>query len=267
MTLSRFAIYSSTLVLASGIACGTLACEGLTSDRSGVVVGVPDGGTLVLATGEKVRLTGIQAPKLPMGGDTITGWPFAEAARDALVKLAEGQDVMLKFGGAGRDRHGRILAQAFLADGTWLQGALLARGLARVYTFPDNRACADALYAAERQARVDRKGIWAEPFYAIGDAARPGALLSRAGEFELVEGRVLNAARAGGMVYLNFGRRWKDDFTVTIDSVARKLFARAGLDPLSFEGALIRVRGWLEDGDGPRIAVSHPEQIEVLSWQ
>jgi micrococcal nuclease len=52
---------------------------------------------------------------------------------------------------------------------------------------------------------------------------------------------------------------------VVIDAAALKLFAETGLDPLTLDGALIRVRGWVDDRDGPRIEVTHPEQIEVLA--
>ena len=50
-----------------------------------------------------------------------------------------------------------------------------------------------------------------------------------------------------------------------IEAPALRLFAEAGLDPLVLEGALVRVRGWVDDRDGPRIEVTHPEQIEVLA--
>ena len=42
---------------------------------------------------------------------------------------------------------------------------------------------------------------------------------------------------------------------------------RATLDPVKLGGALVRVRGWIDDRDGPRVAVTHPEQIEVLAVQ
>jgi hypothetical protein len=34
---------------------------------------------------------------------------------------------------------------------------------------------------------------------------------------------------------------------------------------LALEGALVRIRGWVDDRDGPRIEITHPEQIEVLA--
>jgi hypothetical protein len=52
-----------------------------------------------------------------------------------------------------------------------------------------------------------------------------------------------------------------------IDARALRMFAETGLDPARLGGALVRVRGWIEDRDGPRVAVTHPDQIEVLAVQ
>ena len=142
-----------------------------------------------------------------------------------------------------------------------------AEGLARVYSFPDNRACLAELMAAETSARTMKLGIWADPYYMVRRADRPETLVERSGQYELVEGRVLLAEKASGRVFLNFGRYWKQDFTAVIDGRALRLFADSGLDPLVLEGALVRIRGWVDDRDGPRIEVTHPEQIEVLAVQ
>ena len=65
-------------------------------------------------------------------------------------------------------------------------------------------------------------------------------------------------------MYLNFGNDWKTDFTVTLGPMARRLFKKAGIEPLSLEGKRIRARGWLKKRNGPMIEASHPEQIEVI---
>ncbi|MBU1175081.1 MAG: thermonuclease family protein [Alphaproteobacteria bacterium] len=257
----------AVLALVAVLTCGpgAAACETMGDMLEANVVGVPDGATLILSSGEKVRLSGIQAPKLFSGENASMNWPLAEDAKAALDRLAAGRSIALGAGTAARDRHGRLIGQAYLDDGTWLQQAMVAAGMARAYSFADNRLCAGALLRAEAAARAEKRGLWAYPFYAIRDAARPADILGRAGYYELVEGRVLLADRVGASVYLNFGRYWKEDTTVTIDKAALKLFAAAGFDPMTLEGALIRVRGWIEANDGPRIAVTHPEQIEVLA--
>jgi hypothetical protein len=135
--------------------------------------------------------------------------------------------------------------------------------MARVYSFPDNRRCVAELLAAETTARTNKLGIWTDPYYSVRRADRPEVLAGLTGHYELIEGRVLAAERRGGFVYLNFGRVWAEDLTVLISAKAQKLFGES--DPLRLEGALVRVRGWVDERDGPRLEVTHPEQIEVLS--
>lgn len=246
---------------------GAMACEGLTAGPRGVVTSVTDGDTVILDNGLVVRLIGTQAPKLPLGRDGFETWPMAAEAKAALEEMVLGKPVTLRYGGERIDRHQRALGHLFL-DGVedgWVQQQMIAAGLARVYSFADNRACLAELMDAEIRARTMRLGIWTDPFYTVRRADRPEAIVSRAGNYELVEGRVLLADKVGDRVFLNFGRYWKEDFTTVIERSALRLFDGAGLDPLQLEGALVRVRGWVDERDGPRIEVTHPEQIEVLA--
>jgi endonuclease YncB( thermonuclease family) len=231
------------------------------------VTSVTDGDTVILDNGLTVRLIGTQAPKLPLGREDFPPWPKAEEAKARLAAIALGKSVEIRHGGETRDRYDRVLGQMFVTaePELWVQRQMVAEGLARVYSFPDNRACLAELMAAETSARTMKLGIWADPYYTVRRADRPEAIVERVGQYELVEGRVLLAEKAGGRVFLNFGRHWKQDFTAVIDGRAQRLFADFGLDPLMLEGALVRVRGWVDDRDGPRIEVTHPEQIEVLA--
>jgi endonuclease YncB( thermonuclease family) len=239
----------------------TLPEAGLTALGESKVVSVVDGDTLRLADGREVRLVGIQAPKLPLGRPNFPTWPLAEEAKRALERMAQGQTLKLFSGGATMDRHGRTLAQLEREDGLWIQAALIQAGMARAYSFPDNRALATELLTYEQAARAARRGIWANAFYRIRD---PGELEGMVDSYQLVEGRVVTAAKPQSRLYLNFGTDWKTDFTVAIDAQALKLFKAAGLDPLTWEGRRLRVRGWVKSFNGPLIDVTHPEQIEVL---
>ncbi len=266
--LGRIALRQDVVTLAVvavlAMTTATVACDGLVDGPKGTVVSVVDGDTALLDNGITLRLVGIQAPRLPKGRD-VTAEPLAETAKAALAELLVGQAVRLRQSGERQDRHGRALGQLFLADETWVQRRMVATGLARVYSFPDNRACIGPLLAAEAQARQQRLGIWSDPYYAVRRADRPLELAEHSGRYQLVEGRVLHAEKVRDTVYLNFGRYWKEDFTVVIDSAALRRFGTAGLDPLGLDGTLVRVRGWVDSLDGPRIAVTHPEQIEVLA--
>jgi endonuclease YncB( thermonuclease family) len=268
--LRRTAILSVTAAMLAGLGpASAQACEALRVVNGGVVATVTDGDTVVLDSGLVVRLIGTQAPKLPLGREGFPTWPLAPDAKSALERLVLNQPVQLGYGGEEVDRYERALAHLFVhevaEEPVWAQLHMVRTGLARVYSFPDNRQCLDQLFAGEAQARAERLGIWADPYYSVRTADRPAELAKLAGNYELVEGRVLLADRSGSRVYLNFGRIWKEDFTIVIEAPALRLFERDGLDPLSLDGALIRVRGWVDTRDGPRIEVTHPEQIEVLA--
>lgn len=247
--------------VAESPAAARAADLGLDFAAGAEAVTVIDGDTLVLADGREVRLVGIQAPKLPLGRASFAPWPLAEEAKARLEALALGRPLDLGFGGRRGDRHGRVLAHLFDREGRWIQGELLVAGLARVYSFADNRRAVAEMLALERQARTAGRGIWRDPFYAVRRAEAAGDWL---GGFELVEGRVHAVGRGGGRVYLNFAEDWREDFTIVLDRQAQAVFAEAGIDAAAYAGQRVRVRGWLKSYNGPMIEATHPEQIEVL---
>lgn len=67
------------------------------------------------------------------------------------------------------------------------------------------------------------------------------------------------------MICLRFGENWFDDLTITLNGRARRMFLRSGLDPETWAGKSIRVRGWVKFRHGSMINAGHPEQIEVLA--
>lgn len=227
-----------------------------------LVVAITDGDTVTLDDGSEVRLVGIMAPKLSLGRAHVEDQPLAEEARTALEALVLDRPVTLAWGGARMDRHGRHLAHLFLDDGTWVQGRMLEAGLARVYSFADNRTALADMLALEEAARDAGLGLWAHPFFAVRDAARPGDVPIDA--FVLVEGVVLDTAEINRRVFLNFGEDWKTDVTATISPSDRAIFRAAHMDPLALEGQRVRLRGWTGWRNGPNIDIDHPEQIEVL---
>ena len=138
---------------------------------------------------------------------------------------------------------------------------MISAGMARVYTWSDNRSCAAELLAREVQARGAKRGIWALPYYRI---RAPTELENEIDTFQLVEGQVVSSAEVRGRFFLNFGRDYKTDFTVTIAPEDVRSFRAASLDPRTLPGRTVRVRGWISLQNGPEIEVTHPEQIEIL---
>jgi endonuclease YncB( thermonuclease family) len=231
------------------------------------VTEIVDGDTLYLADGREVRLVGLQAPKLPLGRPDFEPWPLSDDAKAELSRLVLGEPVTLAYGGRPVDRHGRMLAHLYLdpqaagEGGTWVQGRMLEAGMARVYTFADNRDLAREMYAREDAARQARRGIWDHPFYQVRGTNELDQLIDT---FQVVAARVRDVAEVDGRVYLNFGADWRTDFTVTLPPRTARTFAEEGVDVQRYEGARVQVRGWLERYNGPLIEATHPEQIRIL---
>lgn len=241
-----------------------LAAETPTRETARVVE-VIDGDTLVidrdLGSGHQVRLQGAQAPKPFPDGSEAWIVPHAEAARVALSDLATGRTVTLLLPPQPINRYGQVLAQVERDDGMWLQGEMLRRGLIRVHTQPNDPSRAAEMLRLEDLARRDNLGLWAEINYAVRTPENVGSDL---GTFQIVEGRIVRTARVKSQVYLNFGEDWRKDFTVNVPLRQFTRMHRDGLDLLALEGKRVRVRGWINERNGPEIELTHPEQLEVI---
>jgi hypothetical protein len=108
-------------------------------------------------------------------------------------------------------------------------------------------------------------GAFAPAGSATHKADAYGPILSEIGRFSVVEGRVLSVREAGNTIYVNFGRRWSEDFTVTIAKRLQPAFISGGVAPKSLSGQLVRVRGFIEERGGPWIEATHPAQFEVAA--
>ncbi len=255
---------------------------GLEAFGSGLVDRVVDGRTLVLADGREVRLAGIEVPPLPDADLALRPDPAATgaapadaespdgglAAAAALTALVGGRDIVLKHAKPATDRYGRLLADAFVSwDGADVSVAktLVAQGFARVAARPGEAACTAELRTAERTARMAKLGLWGDPRYFSKLAENAGEIAAERGRFALVEGKVVSVRESGGTIYVNFGRRWSQDFTVTIAKRNERMFAAAGLEPQKLAGRRVMVRGWVEERGGPWIEASGPAQIEIIA--
>lgn len=232
---------------------------------SGTVARVSDGRGFVLQDGREVRLAAIDTPIPLASGELPAGDAAAQAARDALSALIGGNPVVLKGAGPQTDRYGRIVAHVFIGhDGRerWVQEDLVGSGHARVE--PASDGCIRPLLTAERRARSAKLGLWADPYYELRWAEKPAAILAERGRFTVVQGKVLSVRESGGTIYVNFGRRWTEDFTVTISKRNERAFTAAGIEPKKLDGRHVRIRGWVEERGGPWIEATRPEQIEFV---
>jgi len=106
-----------------------------------------DGDTCTLEDGQRVRLSGIDAPEL--------GQPCSEASRNYLIRLVVNQEATLDYNGRSYGR--RVCNVSVL--GMDVQKALVSQGLAFDYT-----QSSKGLYAMdETVARTSHRGVWQLP--------------------------------------------------------------------------------------------------------
>ncbi|MCB9794177.1 MAG: thermonuclease family protein [Alphaproteobacteria bacterium] len=123
------------------------------------VVSVYDGDTFTLATGDKVRVSGVNTPELrPREA-------FGYEARDATRAFVLNQEVRLQYGSVQRDGYGRLIAYVRV-NGEALEEHLIEEGFGHVFLIPPVEvADVDALLEAQARAREANKGIWSTPNY------------------------------------------------------------------------------------------------------
>ena len=219
-------------------------CAGKVEIAGAHIARVAPDGALILPDGRSFVLEGVH---LALDG------PLASRALDALRVMAGAEPVTLTAAPPQKDRYGRLRMQAFSQG--WIQIALLEQGLARVQISSDRQECAPDLYEAEARARAKGAGLWALERYRV---RMPEQLKGTAGSFQLVEGVAGNIGRTDGRTFIDFG-----GFSVVIAAGDRRAFRDFDFDELS--GRHIRVRGIVQDHGGrPEIALSNPEQIELL---
>ena len=236
------------------------------------VVRVLDGDTLVVDGAVEVRLIGALAPRAWDAATDGEDWPLTATARSALEGLVLAHSIELKFAGRRIDRYGRLLAQVFVhgpassnSSPDWVQGAMVRRGLARVYSLEGSSSCLPELLAHERIARDATAGLWALPAYAVRAADDVEHLLQLRGTFQIVEGRVRAVSQLRTATYINFGEDVRQDFTVSIRAQARRQIPASSIDPQQWIGRIVRVRGWIERRGGPLIEIPHPGAVEALT--
>ncbi len=215
------------------------------------VKSVTDGRTFTLADGREIRLSAVET---------------TADAQAALSALATGREVILSPLVPPVDRYGRLNMRAFVAAGAQQQSveaSLISAGVAFATPRGDDDACMKMLIQAERAARSKKSGVWNDDARKSMRAENPAALTMARGKFAVIEGKVISVRESSGTIYVNFGRRWSEDFTVTILKRNARTFTDAGIEPKRLEGRNVRVRGFIEERGGPWIEAAMPQQIEI----
>ena len=127
------------------------------------VIRVVDGDTIVVSPNEKVRLLGVDTPETKHPRKAVEC--FGQDAKEFTRRAVEGKTITLVLDKVNtkrrhKDRYGRTLAYAYLADGTMLNAELIRQGYAHAYTRFPFRYLVE-FRELERTARSQSIGLWA----------------------------------------------------------------------------------------------------------
>jgi endonuclease YncB( thermonuclease family) len=220
------------------------------------VIHVTDGDTIKLTDGRRLRLIGINTPEISHAGQASQA--LAGQARSALVTLLDrhNRTLNLQYGKQPRDHYGRLLAHAFLDDGTNVSASLLEQGLATALVVPPNTWARDCYATIEATARKEQRGLWALPDYQTSDATM---LRTDTRGFRIVRGRINDIRESRHGIWLDL----EGPLVIRVDRKDRVNF-KPGF-PQALAGKTVEVRGWIKaDRNGLRVNVRHPDALVVM---
>jgi micrococcal nuclease len=122
---------------------------------------VIDGDTIVLESGNRVRLLGVNTPEV--NHPIKPAEPFGKEAAEFTRRLAEGKLVRLEFDPhvSKQDKHSRIFAYVFLQDGTFLNAEIIRQGYGFVVRGSPPLRYEFDFVRLELNARKRRLCLWA----------------------------------------------------------------------------------------------------------
>ena len=225
------------------------------------VTQVIDGETFIINNTETIHLPAIY---IPVDNRGVTNNAMA-AAKEFLEKELSGKAVSIYQVRDPRRGQTNSLGHAegyvLREDGWFVQEEIVKNGLAFAYPTQSHYEFADKLYIAEENARDAKVGLWSDPQWAIMTDQQAKQISTE--RFVIIEGVVKGVATKNNVIYLNFERDWRKDFTVAVDSSLRRDFSKYGINLMQMINKPVRVRGWVRDYNGPYMEIFHPSQMEL----
>ncbi len=115
------------------------------------VTHIVDGDTFDIASGERIRMIGIDTPE--------RGEYFYKEASTRLEELIGGKEVILIKDVSETDRYGRLLRHVYY-NGVWINKQMIDEGFAKLATFPPDVAHVEIFEQAQQKARDAGVGMW-----------------------------------------------------------------------------------------------------------
>ncbi|WP_419903352.1 thermonuclease family protein [Kiloniella sp.] len=249
----------------AGITFGPVRAQtALSFDQQVEVMAMNEEGDFILKSGEILRPAELMLPKAGDCERLPKVCTLVKEIQGYHQQHMVGRRVYIDKGSSFHDRYNRLHAHIQSADGHWLQHSLFHQGLARVEATESSPTTTPLLLGIEANARKQEKGIWSLKAFKPLTPDIPKARMDR---FQIIEGTIHKTAEVRGVIYLNFGDNWREDFTIKLAKDMRHKFADKGQSLLALKDHPIRIRGWLFWENGPMISLHNPEQLEILNQE
>jgi endonuclease YncB( thermonuclease family) len=217
---------------------------------------VIDGDTVRLRDGRLVRFVGINTPEIDHEAGIAE--PFARAARDFVRSALDekGRYLLLHMDRETHDRHGRVLAHVFTADGKNLQAQLIRQGLGLWIVVPPNLGYMACYRAQEQVARQQQRGVWNAQFKQPRDAR---SLRKQDRGLQWIQGTVTRIGRGKRYLWLNLGNK----AALRVDRDDLHYFKDQPLTQL--KGKTVTARGWMFPYKRQLVmSLKHPASMQIL---
>ena len=140
----------------------------------------------------------------------------------------------------------------------FLRHQLLQSGNALMFPFTTGAEDAKKLRASEIIARNKPTGIWRKKKYPA--LLTPADAAKNLGRYKIVRGKILKQETHKNITYLNFGKNWRDDFTVRAPEQKFNAIAKQNGWATNLQNKIIECRGVLHEFYGAAIDLNHPAQ-------
>ncbi len=153
----------ASIIFVLGFVLGQIVSPGstiknLNSPQMAKVTRVIDGDTVELETGQHVRYIGMDTPETVDPRKTVECFGLEASKKNK--ELVEGKTVLLEKDVTDKDQYGRLLRYVWV-DNTLVNLQLVKEGFAHSYTYPPDVKYQAEILAAEKEARENKRGLWA----------------------------------------------------------------------------------------------------------
>jgi micrococcal nuclease len=251
----------TVIIISAVILSGVYLQLNKSSAEEAFIVKVIDGDTMETASGDTLRLLGIDTPEIywESGEAEYFAWEAKKYSSEKLLK----KNVELEFDQQKKDNYGRMLVYVFY-EGENFNEKLLEKGYASLMIITPNKKYEKEFRAASEEARKENRGIWdkVETLSADLPVINYKEAENYLGRKVIIKGNIIDTAQLEDITFLNFSHNYRNTLSIVIFNSNLSKFSYQPAEYLKDKEVMILGEVEMYDG-APQIIVEDPENINV----